>query len=337
MRPCQLTVPEKYRQPIRAYYGRDVVGTLERVDYVPETHLRIWYNCQTEGYAPHHHAATEIIVALENDYLVTVNGTEYHLRPGDILFVPPHALHSIVGNAGARFIMLIDFEPVKTLMDVKACEPLFLMRTVCFREEEDPEFYKNVRGYLDRITDIYFKADNMWELFIFSELLKLLADTARHLFERTAGFSAGKNKNFAVNYEKFASLLTYVDTHYMEDLSLEWAADRVGFSKYYFHRLFAEYSGMTFRDHLESKRIQVAERLLSAGQGQTVSEIASAVGFNTASSFDRAFRKCTGMSPTQYRKLKETEDEHGMSRSVIENEEPSALDTAEGNAGDNVL
>ena len=326
MKPYQYSIPEKYRQPIRAFYGRDVVGTLERVDYVPETHLRIWYNNQLEGYAPHHHAATEIILVLENNYYVTVNNIEYCLTPGDILFIPPHALHTIKSTPGARFIMLIDFEPVKSLMDVKACEPLFLMRTVCFRKEEDPEFYQTVRGYLDRITDLYFEAGSMWELFIFSELLKLLADTAKYLFNRTAGFSADKTRNSAVNYEKFAGLLNYVDTHYMEDLSLEWAADYAGFSKYYFHRLFAEYSGTTFRDHLESKRIQVAERLLSAGQGQTVSEIASAVGFNNASSFNRAFRKCTGMSPTQYRKLKETSDDHGISRSLLENATPSALD-----------
>ena len=45
------SVPAKYRQPdVDDYGGRTMKDdSLEIVDYVPQTHVRIWYNCQMEG------------------------------------------------------------------------------------------------------------------------------------------------------------------------------------------------------------------------------------------------------------------------------------------------
>ena len=54
---CQKDVPEQYRQPVRGFIGRSLIGSLEDVDYVPGAHIRIWYNCQMEGYDSHHHSA----------------------------------------------------------------------------------------------------------------------------------------------------------------------------------------------------------------------------------------------------------------------------------------
>lgn len=67
---------------------RSVSGSREYVDYIAESHLRIWYNTQTEGYANHYHNAMEIIVCAENQYVITTNSSTYTLDPGDILIIP---------------------------------------------------------------------------------------------------------------------------------------------------------------------------------------------------------------------------------------------------------
>nr|MCR5627373.1 AraC family ligand binding domain-containing protein [Lachnospiraceae bacterium] len=109
----KMTVPPlKYRQPIRDYMGRTLKdGNNEVVDFVPQSHIRIWYNFQKEAYESHHHQAAEIIYCIENLYPVEADNEIYNLNSGDILFIPPDMIHSIIGGEGVRFIYLIDMTP----------------------------------------------------------------------------------------------------------------------------------------------------------------------------------------------------------------------------------
>ncbi len=301
-----------YRQPIREYIGRVMEGTLEQVDYVPQAHLRIWHNTQPEGYALHYHDAIEIIMVEDRNYPVTILDKEYILEPGDICFIPSRALHWLKGGPGARFILLLDAQPLSAYSDYHALEPI-LMRTWIFNDHSYPELYRRLNKELKDIISVYFSGEDMWELSIYSRLLHILEFTGKYyLSQRTESVleneSAGQ---LQINYEKFTSLMNYIDLHYAEPLTLEWAADYVGFSKYHFHRLFKNYAGITFHDHLMKKRIQVAQSLL--GTDLSVTEIAFQSGFSNSSSFGRVFRSQTGISPSAFRKKRETIDSHGIS------------------------
>ncbi len=308
----QSVPPLKYNQPIRDYVGRTLHDNKEIVDFVPQSHLRIWYNTQTEGYSTHHHSAAEIVYCIENFYQVTVGNTIYNLNPDDILFIPPDTLHSIKGGDGIRLIFLIDLEPLQDFIDYNIIEAT-IMRPLLLTEKNPPVLYDKVKHYLNDITDIYFRAQSMWELLIFSRLIQMYADIGRYSFSRKE--VNVEDEHTLLYYEKFANLLKYTDAHLDEELSLDWAADYTGFSKYHFLRLFKEYTGMTYYDHLSHKRIQAAQKLLSSNE--SVTNIAVRTGFNNLTSFSRSFKKLTGMSPSQYRNRREELDHHGMSKQII--------------------
>ena len=59
--------------------------------------------------------------------------------------------------------------------------------------------------------------------------------------------------------------------------------------------------GRCVKDHLESLQIERAKELLRTTRSSTA-QIAVDAGFGTARSFYRAFRRRTGVSPTEYRK-----------------------------------
>jgi transcriptional regulator GlxA family with amidase domain len=59
--------------------------------------------------------------------------------------------------------------------------------------------------------------------------------------------------------------------------------------------------GVCVKDHLKTLQIEEAKELLRTTTRSTA-EIAVAAGFGTARSFYRAFRRRTGVSPTEYRK-----------------------------------
>ncbi len=61
----------------------------------------------------------------------------------------------------------------------------------------------------------------------------------------------------------------------------------------------------SFYEFVNRHRIDEAKRLLCASPGQTVLEIALAVGFNAKSTFNTAFRQQAGMTPTEFRTAKD--------------------------------
>ena len=72
-----FTLPSISSSLNQASKERSVSGSREYVDYIAESHLRIWYNTQPEGYANHYHNAMEIIVCAENQYIITTRNSTY--------------------------------------------------------------------------------------------------------------------------------------------------------------------------------------------------------------------------------------------------------------------
>ncbi len=99
----------------------------------------------------------------------------------------------------------------------------------------------------------------------------------------------------------FSNLLNFIDTHYADDLTLEQAAEYIGFSKYHLTRLFKQHTNTTFHNYLCYKRIQAAQSLLTEDKNRPITEIAFSSGFNNLTTFNRCFSKYTSCSPTEYR------------------------------------
>ncbi len=292
--------PMRYQQPGEYFAEWVLKDTLEEVDYIPQTHLRIWYNNDQGVYSPHHHNAMEIILCIENQCVVQVNGTDYRLNVGDALFVPPDMLHKLIFDEfGVRFIFLVDVDILKNYQDFRTLGPVFVNPFLCMASTQ-PQIYRAIYSSLMRMTEIYFENNTFWEARIYSHLLETMALIGE------ASTSSGAPGNYALSeskqweyFEKFTALLSYIDANYNHELTLDQAARHVGFSKYHFARLFKIHLNTTFHNYLCHKRIQVAQTLLSTDM--SVTDIASQVGFNNTTSFCRCFKKIANCSPTEYR------------------------------------
>lgn len=93
----------------------------------------------------------------------------------------------------------------------------------------------------------------------------------------------------------------YMEDNYMLDLSLDSISDILRMSPAYLSVQFKKYQHINFLDYLTELRINAAKKLLD-DPFRSTSEVASMVGYEDASYFSRAFKKRTGMTPTQYRK-----------------------------------
>ena len=98
-----------------------------------------------------------------------------------------------------------------------------------------------------------------------------------------------------------AHVRRYLEDNYMFDLSLDSVGEILHISQAYLSAQFKKYQKMNFLDCLTELRINAAKELL-ADPFRSSAEVASMVGYEDASYFARAFKKRTGMTPTQYRR-----------------------------------
>ena len=93
----------------------------------------------------------------------------------------------------------------------------------------------------------------------------------------------------------------YIDTNYMENITLDLLAELTHMNKFYLVHSFTKYTGLSPINYLTQKRIQISMQLL-ASTDYSISQIASNVGFSSQSYFSQVFRKALGITPVQYRK-----------------------------------
>ena len=290
-----------YVQPVRGFVERKMQNnSTELVDFVPESHIRIWYNVQLEGYPSHHHSAAEVIICMQSNYIVIVNSVHYTLHPGDILIIPPHAIHKLIcPTPGIRFVFLMNLDPYTSFQDYKAMQPMFLNAQLI--SPETTRHYESLYNNFAKMIEIYFKNDIFWETDVFALFFKNMSICAKDYFgSQNASIPPAVQKE---HYDKFSNLLIYIDEHYADDLNLEDTAAIVGFSKFHFSRLFKQYTNTTFYDYLCKKRITRAQEMLA--ENFSITTIAYQTGFNTPSAFCRCFKKHTGYTPSEFRNKSE--------------------------------
>jgi YesN/AraC family two-component response regulator len=104
------------------------------------------------------------------------------------------------------------------------------------------------------------------------------------------------------NTELRDRIMEYIGTKYMDpNMCISNAASDFNLSESYFSQFFKEQIGEPFSNYIERIRIQKACNMISDKEENIIEQIAYKVGYNSAYSFRRAFKKVTGVSPSMYK------------------------------------
>ena len=98
-----------------------------------------------------------------------------------------------------------------------------------------------------------------------------------------------------------ARTIRYAEQNLGEPLNMDVLARVAGCSRVHLTRLFKKFMGVHTRDWLIETRMRYARMMLTMTD-KTVNDISGAVGYWDPYHFSTAFRRVTGMSPTEYRK-----------------------------------
>ncbi len=101
--------------------------------------------------------------------------------------------------------------------------------------------------------------------------------------------------------QELVPLLIDVQSNLDRQMGLDSLARQCGYSPFHFHRFFSNAVGETPKQYVDRLRLERAAYKLAI-TGETVLEIALAVGFKNHETFSRAFKRAFGYSPRDYRR-----------------------------------
>ncbi len=94
----------------------------------------------------------------------------------------------------------------------------------------------------------------------------------------------------------------YIEAHLDGELTLEQVAAQIFLNPVYFSVIFKNETGVNFSKYVVAARIARAKELLR-DPGLNIAEVAAQVGYKNHKHFTKLFKKVTGITPSEYRKL----------------------------------
>jgi len=119
---------------------------------------------------------------------------------------------------------------------------------------------------------------------------------------------------------RLAKIKLHVDEHYAEPFTLAHAAEIAALEKTYFSKVFKEKVGISFADWLARERIKRAVLMLM-DHDHRITDLAFVVGFGDLRTFERAFKKCVGITPRQCKNIVRRNSEPGSTAGQLRWEE----------------
>jgi AraC-like DNA-binding protein/quercetin dioxygenase-like cupin family protein len=251
---------------------------------------------------PHWHNYLEFALLTQGALTVTLDGRRYQARRPALIIIRPGEIHSFSGCSpdAALRICLAGVEIFgESAADIR--ERLHretMPDKVSFFEEGSGEAYTECSRILNVIFAENTEKRTGWQLMVRAKLLELEASYFRQI-SSDGGRGAGKRKT--KQNERVERALAVIHSRFRDpEFSIGEAACAVGLSESRFIRFFREQCGLYFSDYLVNLRLSFAKEQL-LGSNRKITVIAGDSGFNSLATFNRLFKKQTGLSPQAFR------------------------------------
>ena len=267
------------------HFGKPYVRTL---NYIRAENNSRW------SFHMHSHSDTlEIAYVLSGKGAIYCNGRFFALTEGDIVVKNPLVSHAESSDS---------LEPIEQIClsidDLKFDDgennvfPMVglspIIKSGCKRKLLDSLF----RDIIEQTVDIN-SPDMEYTNALLKMILTVILRQTRQLIIERKHIECG---------ELMHEVRKYIETHYMENLSLENIANTFHISVYYLARQFKKYTGFTLNTYILSCKIGEAQRRLIFTD-DSISEIAQGSGYSNLSYFYATFKKKVGCTPKAYKNI----------------------------------
>ena len=283
---------------------QDSFISLRQLEHHIDDSVRLYPNQEADDYPPHWHNSVELIMPVENVYTVMISDTAYHIHPGELFMVPPREVHEIFApEEGFRYLFLLDQKELYAIEGMSEIQHV-LYPCVHLREDRDGPALGQIREYFVKAVREYGRDGGLAPAKARLWLRLGLASLAEYVSTGAAGERAGDTPHHQQLMTAMMEVCKYISEHCAERLTLDGVAAHSGYSKYHFARLFKLYAGMGFYDYYMRQRVVLCRHLLS-DPALRVTDVALQAGFDSIATFNRVFKQHEGVTPSQYRRMKQ--------------------------------
>ncbi len=234
------------------------------------------------GYPLYHYLQTE-----RGCGQVEIAGRKYVVREGEGILIAPFVRHSYRGltewqTAFATFTGTLE----GSIGKIVGSQPFL------FTEKEAGE---RISGLICQVMAKYAAPP--------ADEQDISADCYRLLLSFAGGGSAAELAADPLYTRYVAPVIQEIETNYGRELTVQALCRQVYVTPQYLSRLFRRFLGCSAYEYLTSYRINKARELLLTTQRTSIQEIGRRVGFQDASHFIAMFKKVTGMTPLEFRRI----------------------------------
>lgn len=236
---------------------------------------------------PHMHKHIEFFILYEGETNAYIDSEKYSVHAGQLCISFPNQIHSFETLKKEKYELFIINPDI-----MPELEETFFQSIPETATYDLDSFDERVFGTLRRITEIRDSDSEYKNVLIKGLILAFFCEILDKIKLTDVR---------SVSSHSLKAIINYCSKNYAQDLSLTLLEEELHISKYYISHLFSMKMNVRFNDYINSLRITEACRQLKQTD-KTITEISECVGFGTLRTFNRAFIKHIGMSPSEYRR-----------------------------------
>lgn len=256
-----------------------------------------WYT-NTGGHHPlHWHDEIELLYPLSGEADIILDGEAYRLLKRHLLVVESCQVHSTHSYNSSSMFLCIHLSRDRLREYISDIDTLRLRCDPGVISDSNFPDYLDICRLLDELTRLYVKEDSAFAL----EADGIILQVAARLYEFFSFRTTALPVTDGMSAERIHRIISFVEEHFREPVSLSDAAGELNLGKEYFCRFFKKNMGISFLQYVnEVRAAHTYYDLLHTDL--SVSEIMEKNGFTNQKLFNRCFREIYGCTPTAVRK-----------------------------------
>lgn len=242
---------------------------------------------------PHFHMEIELLFVLSGKAKLLLGDDTFLMGKDTVIVVNSEKKHSVrVVEPGIFCRILIDYQTISDYLG----SSLFLFW--CNSAAEKQRDYDRLLELLRRILATRLMHGGREDFGTYSLYYQLLDLLIKHYLIDSSDVRYQENRDEIS--ERIHQIMSYVQSNYSREITLNELAEKLYLSNAYLSRFFKKNLGQNFKDYINSIRLHHAlDDLLATEKNMT--RIAMDNGFPSVSRFNQVFRESYGMSPLTYR------------------------------------
>ncbi|MBQ9545515.1 MAG: helix-turn-helix transcriptional regulator [Clostridia bacterium] len=255
---------------------------------------------------PEEHAFWELVFIDRGECGIVADESRFILKQGQLYIHRPFENHMIVPEKGIPSnVFIISFYSHSDAM--RFFEGRILEATMSVRQHIAAIIYEaNLTFELlndPQMKGLSLKSGSvLWagEQTVQIRLELMLIELVRRGSDRSAGRKMFFSRDI-IDDELTLRVVGFLEEHLYSRLTMEEVSRSLSFSKSYLSRHFINICGCSIMDYFQAMKINEAKNLIRSG-AKNFFEISELLAFSNPHYFSSVFKRCTGMTPTEYKR-----------------------------------